>query len=145
VVQASGESTGDGQRFGAHDGALVWTVYDANGSDLWLAMTDRKGQPLEPRINTLGPEWAPRVGPGTTLYFCRADRQLLFGAKMVQEVRLPGKQRRPLLEAAPTPDGDYLFFVVPRYASPQLDTDIAVARRVGKGWSDPVPVDDWRP
>lgn len=145
VVEAAGDSTGDGQRFGAHDGALVWTVYDANGSDLWLRMGAAAGQPLEPRINTLGPEWAPRVGPGTTLYFCRADRQLLFAKGVVQEVRLPGAQRRPLVEAAPSQDGAYLFLVVPRYASPQFDSDVVVARRSEKGWSEPVAIDDWRP
>ena len=73
-----GPSIGDGQRFGRQLKALVWTVYDATGSDLWLSTEGKPGQMLEPRINTMGPEWAPRVGPNNSLYFCRADRQLLF-------------------------------------------------------------------
>jgi hypothetical protein len=145
VDDAKGESVGDAQRFGTKGGALVWTVFDANGSDLWLVTTGHGAGPLEPRINTLGPEWAPRVGPGTTLYFCRSDRQLLYAGKMVQEVRLPGKQRRPLFEAAPTADGRYLFFAEPIYTSVQPDSDIAVAERRGKGWGAPVSLDDWRP
>ncbi len=145
VKRATGESVGDGQLFGSEDGALVWTVYDANGSDLWLAPQGKAGQALEPRIDTLGPEWAPRVGPGTVLYFCRADRQLLFAGGVIQEVRLPGEQRQPLLEAAPTRDGSLLFFTVPLYTPGQLDRDLAVAPRDGKGWGRPVLLDDWRP
>ena len=145
VEQAAGESVGDGQFFGKADGSLVWTVYGASGSDLWLAPAGKAGQPLEPRINTLGPEWAPRVGPGTVLYFCRADRQLLFAGGVVREVRLPGPQRLPLLEAAPTADGEWLFFTVPLYTPGQPDTDVAVAPRDGKGWGAPMLLDDWRP
>jgi hypothetical protein len=142
VERAKGTSTGDGQYLGRSEKALVWTVYDANGSDLWLDM-GKGGQPLEPRINTLGSEWAPRVGPGTTLYFCRGERQLLFAGGAVNEVRLPGKQRHPLLEATPTADGALLFCTVPRYAPGTLFSDIAVAPRSGKGWGPPVPLDQW--
>ncbi len=140
-----GPSVGDAQRFGTRLGALVWTVYDANGSDLWLSMEGKPGQPLEPRINTMGPEYAPRVGPKQSLYFCRGDRQLLFAGGVVHEVRLPGKQRRPLLEAAPTPDGSLLFFRVPRFTPGVPDWDIAVAGRAGAGWGRPVLLDDWKP
>jgi hypothetical protein len=140
-----GPSTGDGQRFGKLLKALVWTAYDASGSDLWLSMEGKPGQMLEPRINTMGPEFAPRVGPNTTLYFCRADRQLLFAGGVVQEVRLPGAQRRPLLEAAPTHDGSLLFFRVPRFTPGALDWDLAVAAREGSGWGNPVLLDDWKP
>jgi hypothetical protein len=142
VARAVGGSTGDGQYLGHTEKALVWTVYDANGSDLWLDM-GKGGQPLEPRINTLGSEWAPRVGPNTTLYFCRGERQLLFAGGMVNEVRLPGKQRHPLLEAVPTEDGKLLFFTVPRYTPGPLDTDLAVAPAVEGGWGTPVPLDEW--
>ena len=145
VAVGGGPSVGDAQRFGTHLGALVWTVYDANGSDLWLSTEGKPGQPLEPRINTMGPEYAPRVGPRQSLYFCRADRELLFGGGVVNEVRLPGKQRRPLLEAAPTPDGALLFFRVPRYTPATLDWDLAVAGRAGAGWGKPVLLDEWKP
>ncbi len=146
VERATGESVGDGQAFAADDGALVWTAYAFGSSDLWLAMPGQRGAPLEPRINTLGPEWAPRVGPNTSLFFCRAERQLLFAGGMVREVRLPGTQRRPLLEAAPTRSGDALFLRYPAFYAPaELDWDVAVAPKQGEGWGEPVPVDEWRP
>lgn len=140
-----GPSIGDGQRFGKQLKALVWTVYDMNGSDLWLSTEGGPGQMLEPRINTMGPEWAPRVGPNTALYFCRADRQLLFSGGVVQEVRLPGTQRRPLLEAVPAKDGGLLFFRVPRFTPGALDWDLGVAPRSGSGWGKAVALDDWKP
>jgi hypothetical protein len=140
-----GPSVGDGQRFGRQLKALVWTAYDANGSDLWLSTEGKPGQMLEPRINTMGSEWAPRVGPNDSLYFCRADRQLLFAGGVVQEVRLPGVQRRPLLEAVPAREGAVLFFQVPRYTPGVLDWDVAVATRTGSNWGKPVPLDEWKP
>jgi hypothetical protein len=140
-----GPSIGDAQRFGKQLKAVVWTVYDSNGSDLWLSTEGKPGQMLEPRINTMGPEFAPRVGPNTTLYFCRADRQLLFASGVVQEVRLPGAQRRPFLEAVPAKDGSLLFFRVPRFTPGALDWDLAVAPRAGSGWGKPVLLDDWKP
>lgn len=142
---AVGERTGGGQRFGTESKSLVWTVFTEGGSDLWLATGGAVGQPLEPRINTLGSEWAPRVGPGNVLYFCREQRQLLFASGIVQEVRLAGAQRRPLLEATPTKDGALLFFRVPRYAPGQVEWDLAMAAKEGKGWGTAVPLDDWRP
>lgn len=140
-----GPSVGDSQRFGRQLKALVWTVFDANGSDLWLSTEGKPGQMLEPRINTMGPEWAPRVGPNNSLYFCRADRQLLFAGGVVQEVRLPGAQRRPLLEAVPGKDGAVLYFRVPRYTPGALDWDLAVAARTGSNWGKPVALDEWKP
>jgi hypothetical protein len=140
-----GTSLGDAQRFGKLLKSLVWTVYQGGSSDLWLSMEDKPGQMLEPRINTMGPEYAPRVGPKTTLYFCRADRQLLFAGGVVHEVRLPGPQRRPLLEAAPTKDGSLLFFRIPRFTPGAQDWDLAVAPRVASGWGKPVMLDDWKP
>jgi len=138
-------NVGDAQRFGAKGGALVWTHYIEGTSDMWLQTVGVQGQPLEPRINTLGAEWAPRVGPNNSLYFCREQRQLVFSGGLVREVRLPGKQRRPLLEAAPTPDGKLLFFRVPRYAPGEIDWDIAVAAKDGEGWGPAVLLDEWRP
>lgn len=143
---AKGESVGDGQRFYGKDGAyLVWTAYAGDGSDLLMGQPNGQTGPLDPRINTPGREWAPRVGPGTTLYFCRGQRQLLFEGGMVQEVRLAGKQRRPFLEAAPLPDGSALFVVTPRFTPGELDLDVAVAPREGKGWGAAVPLDAWKP
>lgn len=145
VSEAAGKAAGDAQRFGRHLGAMVWTVYEFGSSDLWLKLEGQAGQPLEPRINTLGAEWAPRLGPNTTLYFCRGDRQLLFAKQTVSEVQLPGKQRLPLLEAAPTADGLLLFYRLPRYTPGELDWDIFVSRKEGENWGPPVPVDEFRP
>lgn len=145
VGLATGASTGDGQRFGTSSKALVWTVFSPEGSDLWLSLDGKAGQALDPRINTLGPEWAPRVGSKHELYFCRAGRQLLYQRGAVNEVRLPGAQLRPLLEAAPQAGGTLLFFRVPRYVFGEADSDIAVATRTPDGWSDAIAIDDWRP
>jgi hypothetical protein len=146
VKVEGGGNVGDAQRFGSQGGALVWTVYEAAGSDLWLSLQGQKPGPVDPRINTLGPEWSPRVGPRNILYFCRGDRQLRFAGGTVEEVRLPGKQRRPLLEAAPSADGSLLFFRVPRYVPGEPDWDLAVAPAAGHGqWGAPVPLDDWKP
>jgi hypothetical protein len=90
-------------------------------------------------------EWAPRVGPRTTLYFCRGQRQLLFEGSMVHEVRLAGTQRRPFVEAAPLADGSALFVVTPRFTPGEPDVDIAVARSAEGGWGAAVPLDEWKP
>jgi hypothetical protein len=145
VREATGPTVGDAQRFGADGSWLVWTAYGAAGGDLWLAQPGKEAAVLDPRINTMGHEWAPRVGPGTTLYFCRGDRQLLFKGDVVQEVRLPGRQRRPLVEAAPTSDGTALFLRVPLFTPGETDWDVAVAPADGDGWGSPVPLDEWRP
>ena len=146
VTVESGGSVGDAQRFGSRGGALVWTLYDPSGSDLWLSLQGQKPGPVDPRINTLGAEWAPRVGPRNSLYFCRGGRQLLFTGGTVEEVRLPGAQLRPLLEAAPSADGALLFFRVPRYVPGEPDWDLAVAALGSDGrWGAPTALDDWRP
>jgi len=145
-LQPGGEGVGDAQFFTMQgQRAAVWTVYEWRDSDLWLQAPGAEGQPLEPRINTMGREWAPRVGPNTVLYFCRSDRQLLFAGGLVQEVRLPGVQRRPLLEAAPTADGSHLVFRVPRFNPGVSGWDLAVAAWDGDAWGVPVLMDDWIP
>ncbi len=139
-------NAGDAQRFGSQAGALVWTVYDSSGSDLWLALQGQKPGPVDPRINTLGSEWAPRVGPQNTLFFCRGERQLQFTGGAVEEVRLPGKQYRPLLEATPVAGGSLLFFRIPRFVPGEPDWDLAVAAKEGDGhWGGATRLDDWRP
>jgi hypothetical protein len=145
LTLASGSSVGDAQRFGPELDYLLWTAFEMDSSDLWLQPPGEEGRMLEPRINTLGAEYSPRVGPLSILYFCRGDRQLLFANQVVQEVRLPGKQRRPLLEAAPTADGSWVFCRVPRYTSGHLDWDIAVVPYQEGVWGKPIPVDEWRP
>lgn len=145
LAVAKGESVGDAQRFGKDGAYLVWTVYAGDSSDLLMGKPDGHSGPLDPRINTPGREWSPRVGPNTTLYFCRGQRQLLFEGGMVHEVRLAGAQRHPFFEAAPLADGSSLFVVTPRFTPGEPDVDIAVARREGSGWGAAVPLDDWKP
>ena len=146
VSVEGGGSAGDAQRFGTHGGALVWTLYDAGASDLWLSLQGQKPGPVDPRINTLGAEWAPRVGPNNALYFCRGERQLVFTGGAVEEVRLPGAQMRPVLEAAPAADGALLFVRVPRFVPGEPDWDLAVVARGSDGrWGAATPIDDWRP
>lgn len=159
MVVEGGTEVGDAQRFAAtakEDTAgtatpttmasesLIWTVYEAGSSDLWMTSGGRPAKMLDPRMNTLGSEYAPRVGPNV-LYFCRGDRQLRFASQAIEEVRLPGRQRRPLLEAAPSADGMLLFYRVPRYTPWQLDWNLAVSRKEGAGWSAGVLLDDFRP
>lgn len=142
----SGEATGDGQRFGKNDSALVWTSFNADSSDLWLAMDGKPGQMLEPKINTLGPEWAPRVGPATTLYFCRGDRQLLLSGGIVQEIRLPGPQRVPFIDGVFLAGRNTLLGRVPRLAVGQLEWDLVAVPKVGTDkWGEPVSLDEWKP
>jgi len=102
--------------------------------------------PLQPEICSFGNEWNPRTGPENELFFCREDRQLLFTAGQVRALRLPGSHRTVFTQAAPTADGKWVFFCIPRYRPLNFDEDIYVAP-VGKDWSlgTPVPVDDWRP
>jgi hypothetical protein len=146
VSVEGGGSIGDAQRFGTHSGALVWTLYDAGASDLWLSLQGQRPGPVDPRINTLGAEWAPRVGPNNSLYFCRGERQLVFTGGAVEEVRLPGAQLRPLLEAAPTADGAFLLVRVPRFVPGEPDWDLAVVARSSAGrWGAATALDDWRP
>jgi hypothetical protein len=117
-------------------------------SDLFLfdPKNDDGPMPLEPQICTFGSEWNPRTGPQNELFFCREDRQLIYRKKRVQPLRLPGPHRVPLTQAAPTDDGRWVFFCVPKYRPIEDDYDIYVAylgpdMRLG----DPVAVDDWQP
>lgn len=102
--------------------------------------------PLPPEICSFGNEWNPRTGPENELFFCREDRQLLFKGGQVRALRLFGPHRTVFTQAAPTGDGKWVFFCMPKYRPVTFDDDIFVAP-VGKDWSlgTPVAVDDWRP
>lgn len=103
--------------------------------------------PLQPEICTFGSEWGSRTGPDNELFFCRQDRQLLYRKGQVVALRLPGSHRAVFTQAAPTDDGKWVFFCMPRYRPVMVDEDIFVAPVEGEGWSlgAPVRVDDWRP
>ena len=117
-------------------------------SDLFLhdPAMEHTPLPLEPQINTVGDEWGPRIGPAGELFFVRDEHQLLRQAGTLHEVRLPGPFRPPLTQAAPTSDGRWVFFCLPRLRPLEPDQDIWVAPRLEDGaLGVPVPVDDWRP
>jgi len=146
------EITGEGDAFDAVAMATSpeKTVFATtrNGSgDLFLHDPSiGPAQQLQAEINTGGLEWGPRIGPADELYFVRGDRQLRLHAGRITEIRLPGPQRTVIIEAAPTADGQSLFFAVPRYRPVDLDFDIQVAPIAADGSLGPaVPVDEWRP
>ncbi len=113
-------------------------IYDPKNED--------SPMPLEPQICTFGSEWSPRTGPQGELFFCREDRQLIFKDGQVRALRLPGPHRVFFTQAAPTSDGRWVFFCMPKYRALELDQDIWVAQ-IGNDLAigEPVPVDDWRP
>jgi hypothetical protein len=146
------ETTGDGDAYDAvaMTGAVEKTVFGttrSGGGDLYMHdPAAGPAQPLQPAINTGGLEWAPRVGPAGELYFLRDDHQLRFMSGQVGEVRLPGPHRALIVEAAPSPDGRWLFFTSPRLRPIEFDFDILVAPIADDGsLGGAVPVDDWRP
>ena len=133
-----------------------------SGSTMTMAFaTERDGTPdiylydprqeetaraLDPRIDTAGNEWAPRVGPGNELFFSRDDRQLVYSGGAVQGLIVAGPFRTPITEANPTDDGRWVFACVPRYTPIELDQNIVVMTWDGGGeLGEPIPVDEWRP
>ncbi len=72
-------------------------------SDLYMLNPKQmaEAKPLDPRINTPGPEWCPRVGPTNQLFFCRGQRQLIYAQGIVDALRVPGSFRKVLTEANP--------------------------------------------
>ena len=150
VVQMEGTSGGDAFDAVAMTGSPRKTVFattrNGNG-DLFLFDPEiGPAQQLQPEINTGGLEWGPRVGPANELYFVRGDRQLRFQGGKINEVRLPGPHRSVLIEAAPTADGRYLFFSVPKLRPVDFDLDIQVAPILAdRTLGEAQPVDEWRP
>jgi hypothetical protein len=145
-LPALGEDAADGVYL---TGSRTKIVFEAirGGNLLFFDPTNDQGPlPLEPQINTFGREWNPRTGPDGELYFCREDRQLVFRGGRVRPLRLPGPHRVQFTQAAPTDDGRWLFFCMPRYRPIEFDLDIYVAS-LGEDAAigSPVPVDDWRP
>ncbi len=120
----------------------------SRGADLYLydPAVPETPLPLEPRINTVADETGPRIGPVGELFFTRADRQLLLAGGEITPVRLPSPYRVVITGAAPTDDGEWVFFCSPRYRPVELDLDIWVAPWEEGGRLGPaVPVDEWRP
>lgn len=116
--------------------------------DLFLFDPKAEGGPLplEPQISSFGAERNPRTGPENELFFTREDRPLIFKGGRVSPLRLPGPQRVVFTQAAPTSDGAWLFFCMPRFRPLVLDQDIYVASLgADLELGNPVPVDEWRP
>lgn len=127
---------------------VVTTRQGANQTDLFLLNPDEgaEAMALEPRINTIGSEWGPRVGPDNELFFGRGDRQLLFMGGMVQPVYLDFPHRVLFSEAAPTDDGKWVFLTMTQLLAGEPGLDIWVSERREDGTLGfPVPIDAWRP
>ncbi len=146
------EATGEGDAFdavamvGSPEKTVFATTRNGSGDLFLYDPAAGPAQQLQAEINTAGLEWGPRIGPADELYFVRGDRQLRFQGGRVGEVRLPGPHRTVIIEAAPTADGEWLFFAVPKFRPIDLDLDIQVAPIAADGSIGPaVPVDEWRP
>ncbi len=144
-----GEDASDGVFLAGSSTKLTFTSGRGGGnqSDLFLADLDTEDAPLplEPKVNTVGDEWAPRVGPANQLYFMRGDRQMLLVGGSLSSLRLPGPNRTVFSQAAVTDDGAWAFFCLPGFVPVELDQDIYVASLDANGFGQPVPVDEWRP
>jgi hypothetical protein len=134
---------------GGHSTTFVYVGPQAGGqqTDLFLFNPDEQetAMPLEPRINTVGAEWGPRVGPSNELYFSRGNRQLVFSDGMVQPVYLGLEHRIFFSEVAPTDDGKWVFLTYSIPAAGEPDLDIWVAPRAEDGSiGAPLPIADWQ-
>jgi hypothetical protein len=146
----TGENPGDAVYLA---GSATKIVYAASlpGSptgDLMLLDTGAAEEPqlLTPPINSVASEWGPRVGPGNELFFVRDDRQLVMAGGEIRPLAIPTAHRVALTQAAPTSDGEWVFFCMPRYTPGELDQDIHAARWLGENrLGKPIPVDRWRP
>lgn len=142
------EDARDGVFLAGSSTMIVFATRRSGSSDLFLSSPEKSPMPmpLDPRINTPGSEWGPRVGPKNELLFCREDRQLLYVGGVVRPVRLPGTFRIVITEANPTRDGSWVFFCRPQYTPVDQDQDIWVAAwSAGGKLGEPVAVDAWRP
>ncbi len=122
---------------------------DRNGNlDIFLYFPKNNPEPqaLDPRIDTVGNEWAPRTGPKNELFFCRGDRQLMYVKGVARPMKVDAAYRIPISEANPTADGKWVFACLPHYTPLDLDQDIVVMPWLGKArLGQPIPVDEWRP
>jgi hypothetical protein len=149
-IEALGEDARDAVYLTGSSTKVVFVSSRGDGtqSDLFLfdpTIGDLPA-PLQPPIFTTVSEWNPRTGPEGELLFSRGDIQLVLKGGQIRTLRLPGPHRVPLTQAASTADGRWLFFCVPKYRSPEMDSDIFVAA-LGEDFSlgRLVPVDGWRP
>jgi hypothetical protein len=142
--------TSDAQYLAGSRTKVVYAVQRLAGapSDLWLhdPSVENSPMPLQPEVNTAGPEWSPRVGPDNELFFTRGDRQFVLADGELWSLVAPGLHRTVITEAAPTGDGAWVFACIPNFRPVELDQDIYVAPWLGEGRiGQPIPVDDWRP
>jgi hypothetical protein len=149
-LEVLGEGARDGVYLTGSKTKIVFTSSQSGATQSDLFLYDPKAgevsAPLQPPIFTTVDEWNPRTGPEGELLFNRGDRQLILKGGQVSPLRLSGPHRIPFTQAAITDDGGWIFFCIPRYRAPEMDSDIFVASvtedfELGR----PVPVDDWRP
>lgn len=148
-LKEAGEGSAEDAVFLAGSRTSFAFTTDRGGSlDIYLFYPKRSSepQPLDPRIDTVGNEWAPRTGPKNELLFCRGDRQLLYVKGVARPMRIEAPLRIPVTEANPTRDGKWIFACLPHYTPLDMDQDIVVMHWLGPTkLGDPVPVDQWRP
>ncbi len=146
---------------GAGEGSAEDAVFLAGSLESFAFTTDRGGsldiylyhpkraeepRPLDPRIDTVGNEWAPRTGPQNELFFCRGDRQLFYVKGVARPLRIEAALRIPISEANPTQDGAWVFACLPHYTPLDIDQNIVVMPWLGgEKLGAPIPVDAWRP
>jgi hypothetical protein len=149
-VEELGEDAADGVYLAGSSTKIAFVSSRGGGqqSDLFLydSETEDGALPLEPRLNTLGNEWSPRVGVNNELFFNRGDRQMLLAGGQLTELRLPMPHRATFTQAVPSNDGKWLFFCLPRLRPNDFDQDIYVASwSRDDGIGEALPVDAWRP
>lgn len=149
-LDALGHDARDGVYLTGSKTKIVFTSSQSGATQSDLFLYDPKAgevpAPLQAPIFTTLDEWNPRTGPVGELLFNRRDRQLILKDGQVRPLRLAGPHRIPFTQAAMTADGSWLFFCIAKYRSPEMDSDIYVAK-VAEDFSlgRPVAVDEWRP
>lgn len=150
IVETEGGDAYDAVFLKGSQDRIVFSTTRQSGSGSDLFLIDRgaqnKAMPLEPRINSAGSEWGPRIGPKNELYFCRGDRQLAFWSNMVHQVALTTPFRVPISELAPTADGRWAFMTYSKLRPGEPDLEIWVAPvESGRNVGVATPVEKWNP
>jgi hypothetical protein len=149
-VEVLGHDARDGVYLTGSKTKIVFASSQSGATQSDLFLYDPKAgevpAPLQPPIFSTIDEWNPRTGPEGELLFNRGDRQLILKGGQVRPLRLPGPHRIPFTQSATTDDGNWLFFCIPKYRAPEMDSDIFVASAAEDfTLGRPMPVDEWHP